>query len=86
VARPASENPKVDQVNVRLTGTLADALEAIEYIDEISGPELLRSLLAAEITRRERDPLFVAALRVRREARLRRDGRLAHLPTANEGS
>jgi len=86
MGRPPSPNPKSDQVNVRLTEAQAEALAAIEFLDELSAPELFRALLDAEFVRRQRDPLFVEALRLRREARLRREGRLIRLPSVHEGS
>ena len=86
MARPASTNPKKEQVLVRLTEAEKEALDAIEYLDELSAPELLRALLANEIARRQRDPLYAEAIRLRREARLRREGRLVRLPGANEAS
>jgi len=69
-------------VNVRLTERQAEALAAIEFLDRVSGPEFLRDLLQKELTRRERDPLYVRALQLRAESEGRSRGDVLRFPEA----
>jgi hypothetical protein len=86
VGRTSSDTPKNAQFNIRLTHEQIESLRAIEFIDRITGAELIRLLLDAEFERRKNDPLFLQALRLQREAKLRDEGRLAVLPYADGAS
>jgi len=86
MARPRSETPKSVQLNIRLDEEQADALATIDYLYGITSPELVRQLLAAEIVKRRREPLFSEAMKLRTAARLQAEGRLLAIPQADGAS
>lgn len=69
------------QVNVLLNQDEKDLLDAVAFVEEMSGPEVLRPVVLAYLTAQRQDPDVVAALAAMQRRRARRAEDPANSPS-----
>ncbi len=86
MARPRSVDPRIVQINVRVTKSEAEDLATIQFLSRVTPADLLRRLLEADLERRRKDPRFVQARRLREETDAQDTGRVVSLVRPDEAS
>jgi hypothetical protein len=68
MGRPRAEEPKTEQVNVRLTREQLEILDVDAFVGRTTVSEIVRNLVLAHVAVKKNDPMVQRGLRLRAEA------------------